>query len=138
MKKVSRFVLVMLAVSGVIDASGFAFGFFYAGVFYDNLAHLVTSFSLVALAAETYLRRGPARHGYAAPITVRRALAAGAVAGLLGGVAWEGFEALLDLAFPETIYNPPLDSVVDTAFGTAGGALAVWRTAVRLGLSPPR
>lgn len=137
MKKVSRFTLVMLVASGIIDLIGFSFGLFYAGVFYDNLAHFVTSFSLVALAAELYFRRGLARGDGAFPITVGRALAAGAVIGLVGGMAWESFESFLDLAFPETIYNPPLDTVVDTAFGTAGGAFGVWRTFARYGLISP-
>lgn len=120
MKKISRFVLVMLAASAIIDLAGFAFGLFYAGLFYDNLAHFLTSFSLVALAAELYFRRGLVRERGVPRITTRHALVAGAALAFAGGVAWEAFEILLDLAFPETIYNPPLDTVVDTAFGTAG------------------
>lgn len=137
MKKVSRFVLAMLAASAVIDLVGFAFGLFYSGIFYDNLAHFMTTFSLVALGGELYLRRALVSQRDFSLLTTRRALAAGAALGLAGGVAWEGFEALLDLAFPALIYNPPVDSVVDTAFGTAGGAVALWRTAAWFGLIPP-
>lgn len=136
MKKISRFVLVMLAVSALIDLAGFVFGLFYAGIFYDNLAHFLTSFSLVALAAELYFRRGLVSQGSVPRITHRYALAVGAALAFAGGVAWEAFEILLNLAFPETIYNPPLDTVVDTVFGTAGGALGLWRTASRFGLMP--
>lgn len=135
MKKISRFVLAMLALSAVIDLLGFAFGLFYAGIFYDNLAHFLTTFSLVALAGELYFRRELVSRRGVPHLTVRRALAAGAALGFAGGVAWEGFEALLDLAFPGLIYNPPVDSVVDTIFGTLGGAVALWRTAVRFGLT---
>lgn len=137
MKRISRFVLAMLAASTIIDLAGFAFGLFYAGVFYDNLAHFLTSFSLVALAAELYFRRGLVSQRDVPRITALRALAVGAALAFVGGVAWEAFEALLSLAFPEVIYNPPVDSVVDTAFGTLGGALALWRTAARFGLLSP-
>lgn len=127
----------MLAVSGVVDFMGFAFGLFYAGVFYDNLAHFLTTFSLVALAAELYFRHEMTHRSVTPSVTVRRALAAGAAMGLAGGVAWEAFEALLDLIFPGKIYNPPVDSVVDTVFGILGGALGMWRTVNHFGLTPP-
>lgn len=126
----------MLGASAVIDLAGFAFGLFYAGVFYDNLAHFLTSFSLVALAGELYFRRELVSQRSVPRLTIRRALFAGAALALVGGVAWECFEALLDLAFPETIYNPPVDSVVDTIFGTLGGALGLWNAAARFGLIP--
>lgn len=129
MKKISRFVLVMLAASATVDVVGFAFGLFYAGLFYDNLAHFLTTFSLVALAGELYFRRG-----LVSQRLPRRALAAGAALGFAGGAAWEGFEALLALAFPSLIYNPPVDSVVDPLFGTLGGALGLWRSAASFGL----
>ncbi len=101
-----------------------AFGLFCEGVFYDNLAHFLTSFSLVALAAEL------AQHHKALPVLVsgRRALIAGAVVGFVGGGAWEIVEIILDFAFPVFIYNLPLDTVMDVAFGTVGGAVGVWRT----------
>lgn len=134
MKGISGFVLVMLAVSGAIDLAGFAFGLFYEGVFYDNLAHFLTTFALVALAAELYLRHDSARERPAPALTARQTLVAGAALALVGGAVWEGFEALLNLAFPQTIYNPPVDSVVDTIFGVAGGALGAWRTAASSGL----
>jgi predicted Abi (CAAX) family protease len=133
MKKISRFVLVMLAASAIVDVIGFAFGLFYAGLFYDNLAHFLTTFSLVALAGELYFRRGLVSQRVPR-LTTRRALAAGAALGFAGGVAWEDFEILLDLAFPGLIYNPPVDSVVDTLFGTLGGALGLWRSAAHFGL----
>lgn len=137
MKKISSLTLAALIVSAAIDLTGFAFGLFYAGIFYDNLAHFMTTFSLVALAAELYLRHEMNHRGVRRYFTARRALAVGAAAGLLAGMSWEGFEAILNLAFPETIYNPPVDSVVDTAFGVAGGALALWRTSALFGLIPP-
>lgn len=136
MKKISHFVLVALLASAAIDLTGFAFGLFYAGVFYDNLAHFLTSFSLVALGSEMYLSREKTHNEIKKRITVHRALAVGAAIGLVSGVAWEGFETLLDLTFPSIIYNPPVDSAVDTAFGTLGGALGMCRMATNSGLAP--
>lgn len=125
MKKVSGFTLTMLAVSGVLDFSGLAFGLFYAGLFFDNVAHFLTSLALVALAVELARPRSKASFG-----SGRRALVAGAVVGLIGGIAWELIEVLASLLLPVFIYNPPVDTVFDTVFGTLGGAVGAWRTYV--------
>lgn len=131
-RKLSRFVRVMLVASLALDFCGLAFGLFYEGIFFDNLAHFLTWLALVALAAEIAHLRGalPAVSG-------RRALAMGAIVGLVGGVAWEIFEILADL-LPVYIYNPPLDSVSDTILGTVGGAVGAWRTSAYLGGKPLR
>ncbi len=135
-RKLSRFVRAMLVASLALDLSGIAFGLFYEGVIFDNLAHFLTWLALVALAAEVAHLRGalPAVSG-------RRALALGAAVGLVGGVTWEIFEIVADL-LPVYIYNPPLDSVSDTVFGTVGGAIGAWRTNAYLvrkpRLRPPR
>jgi len=126
-RKLSRFVRVMLAASIALDFSGIAFGLFYGGFFFDSLAHFLTWLALVALAAEIAHLRG------ALPVVSgRRALAVGAVVGLVGGVAWEIFEIVVDL-LPVFIHNPPLDSASDTVFGTVGGAIGSWRTNAYLG-----
>lgn len=120
----------MLVASLVLNFSGLAFGLFYEGVFFDNLAHFLTWLTLVALAAElAHLR------GVLTTISGRQALVVGAVVGLIGGVAWEIFEIIVDL-LPVYIYNPPLDSVSDTIFGTIGGAIGAWRTNAYLGGKP--
>ena len=124
---------MMLGVSVALDFSGLAFGLFYEGVFFDNLAHFLTWLALVALAAELAHLRGAA----IAPVSARRALVVGAAVGLVGGVAWEVVEIVADL-LPVYIYNPPLDSVSDTAFGTVGGAVGAWRTNAYLGRKPLR
>lgn len=119
----------------MFDLFGIVFGLFYEGVFYDNLAHFLTSFALVSLAAEL------AQHREALPplASGRRALIAGAVVGFVGGGVWEIVEIIADLAFPVFIYNPPLDTAMDMAFGTVGGAVGAWRTnAVYLSRKPTR
>ena len=84
MNKLSYFVRATLLGSIGLNFSGIAFGLFYEGVFFDNLAHFLSWLALVALAAEIAHLRGalPAVSG-------RRALAVGAAVGLVGGVAWE-------------------------------------------------
>lgn len=131
-KEVTRFVLAASIVSLAFDLSGMAFGLFYEGVFYDNLAHFLTSFAFVALGAEIAQHRG------ALPLLVpgRRALVAGAVVGFVGGGAWEIIEMITDFLFPVFIYNPPLDTVFDMTFGTLGGAVGAWRTAAYLNRKP--
>ncbi len=133
-KKPSGFVLATLIVSLVFDLSGMTFGLFYEGVFYDNLAHFLTSFALVALAAELAQHRG------ALPLLVPggRALVAGAVVGFVGGGAWEVLEVAADFLFPVLIYNPPLDTVTDMIFGSLGGAFGAWRTTAYLNRKPFR
>ena len=56
--KLSRFVRAMLLASLVLNFSGIAFGLFYEGVFFDNLAHFLSWLALVALAAEVAHLRG--------------------------------------------------------------------------------
>ncbi len=120
MTKPFRLALSLVFLSAVVDLIGFLFGLFYAGFLYDNLAHFLTTFSLVVLATELYVRH----RGKVPEVTAVRVLLAGAVLGIAGGVAWEVFEAGLSFLLPPgMIYNPPLDSIVDTAFGTLGGAL---------------
>lgn len=128
----SRLVRVTLVVSLLLDLSGMAFGLFYEGVFFDNLAHFLTSFALVALAAEIAQHRGML------PLLVpgSQALVAGAVVGFVGGGAWEIVEAVADFLFPVLIYNPPLDTILDMTFGALGGAVGAWRMTAYLNRKP--
>lgn len=123
----------MLIMSIVLDFSGLAFGLFYEGFFYDNLAHFLTTFALVALAMELAHLRGVLPQ----LVSGRRALVAGAVVGLGGGGVWEIIEVLVDFLLPVFIYNPPLDTVLDMAFGTLGGAIGARWTVVYLDLTHP-
>lgn len=132
-KKLSRFVRVTLVASLALDVSGLALGLFYEGFFYDNLAHFLTSFALVALAAELTQHRGVLPQ----LVSGHQALVAGAVVGLVGGGAWEIIEVSADFLLPVFIYNPPLDTVLDMAFGTLGGAIGARRTVAYLGLIHP-
>ncbi|WP_119070071.1 hypothetical protein [Rubrobacter indicoceani] len=120
--KLSLFVRVALLCSIVLNISGLAFGLFYEGFFFDNLAHFLSWFVLVSLMAElAYL------YGALPVVSHRRAFVIGASVGLVGGVAWEVIEILVDL-LPVYIYNPPLDWVSDILFGALGGAVGAWRT----------
>lgn len=132
-KKLSWFVCITLIFSLTFDVSGLALGLFYEGFFYDNLAHFLTTFALVALAAEL------AQHRSVLPqlVSGRRALIVGAAVGLAGGGVWEIIEVLADLLLPVFIYNPPLDTVVDMTFGSLGGAIGARRTVAYLAIIHP-
>lgn len=132
-KKLPRFVRVTLAASLALDVSGLAFGLFYEGFFYDNLAHFLTTFALVSLGAELAQHRGMLPQ----LVSGRRALVAGAAVGLAGGGMWEMIEVLADFLLPVFIYNSPLDTVLDMAFGTLGGAVGARRTVAYLNLTHP-
>jgi hypothetical protein len=131
-KRVSGFVLVTLVVAGGLDFAGLAFGLFYEGVFFDNAAHFLTSLGLVALFTELACQRGRVSFG-----SGRQALLVGAILGLVGGCAWELVEVAVEVLVP-AVYNPPLDTVIDVAFGTLGGAVGAWRTQAYLAPSTPR
>ncbi len=122
MKKVSGFVLVVLLLSGALNFAGLMFGLFYEGFFFDNVAHFLTAMGLVALAAELAHWHAGISLG-----SVRRALLAGALLGIVGGGLWEIFEVIVDYFVPE-VYNPPVDTLLDMTFGTLGGAAGAWRT----------
>ncbi len=126
MKKPSRTVLVLLFISGTVDLAGLTLGLFHEGFFFDNLAHFLTSMALVALATELAHWRFGISFG-----SVRRTLLAGALLGLFGGGLWEIFEVVVDYFVPE-VYNPPIDTLLDTMFGTLGGAAGAWRTQMYL------
>lgn len=122
MENVPRFVLILLPVSAALNVAGFALDLFKPVFLYDELAHFLTPFALVALVAEIAHRRGGMPLG-----TGLGALVAGAAVGLVGACAWEGVEILVDVLFPVAVFHPPLDTVSDVLLGTAGGALGVWR-----------
>lgn len=132
-EELSRFVRVALAASLALDVSGLAFGLFYEGFFYDNLAHFLTTFSLVSLGVELAQPRGMLPR----LVLGRWALVAGTAVGLAGGGVWEMIEVLADYLLPVFIYNPPLDTVLDMAFGTLGGAVGALTTVAYLNLVHP-
>jgi len=86
---------------------------------YDEVAHVITPFTLVAIMAEIVYRLGGEDEFFNTP---GRAMLTGAGIGLAGAVAWEGVETLLDLLFPNASIDHALpDTIFDIVLGLLGG-----------------
>ena len=127
MHRLSRTIVFLVLASVLLNLAGFTLDLFKPVFLYDEVAHFLTPFALIALAAEIAYRRDKVFLG-----SGKRALLAGAAVGLVGATAWEGVEIAVDLLLPLAVFHPPLDTVSDVLLGTAGGALGVWRTSRRV------
>lgn len=112
----------LVVLCTVLNASGFIWHFFEPVPLYDEIAHFITPFTLVALTAEIIYRAGGDDVFFNTP---RHALITGATIGLVGAGGWEVIEAILaGMGFP--IANPPLDTAFDIFLGVLGGAAGAW------------
>jgi hypothetical protein len=119
-----RYVVGLLAFCTLLNGAGFLWDMFEPVPLYDEIAHVVTPFVLVAIVAEIVYRSGGDDEFFGTP---RRAMLTGAVIGLVGATAWEGIEILLDLLFPEaSIDHAPADTVFDIVLGVIGGAAGAY------------
>jgi hypothetical protein len=117
-----RLAFLLVAFCVALNAAGFMFHLFEPILLYDELAHFITPFTLVALVAEIIYRWGGDDEFFATP---QRALVTGTAIGLLGAVGWEIIEVMLG-AMGAAISNTPTDSVFDVLLGVCGGALGGW------------
>ena len=91
---------------------------------YDEIAHVITPFTLVAVTAEIIYRAGGDDEFFDTP---RHALLTGSVIGLIGAVGWEGIEILLDYLFPAASIDHALpDTIFDVVLGVFGSAAGAW------------
>ncbi len=112
--------VLLLLVVAVLNAAGWLFNLFSHIPPYDEIVHFLTPLTLVAIAS-TVIYRSSGRDEFFSSTT--RALLTGAVLGLIGAIAWELFEILIVRVFAGISFpTPPLDTAVDIALGTAGGA----------------
>lgn len=117
-------VVALLVFCVLLNGAGFLWDIFEPVPLYDEVAHVVTPFLLVAITAEIIYRAGGDDEFFGTP---RRAMLTGAVIGLAGAAAWEGIEILLDLLFPEaSIDHPPFDTVFDIFLGVIGGVAGAY------------
>jgi hypothetical protein len=117
-----RLAFLLVAFCVALNAAGFMFHLFEPILLYDELAHFIPPFTLVALVAEIIYRWGGDDEFFATP---QRALVTGTAIGLLGAVGWEIIEVMLG-AMGAAISNTPTDSVFDVLLGVCGGALGGW------------
>jgi len=105
-----------------LNGAGFLWNLFEPIPLYDEIAHFLTPFTLVALTAEIIYRSGGDDEFFNTP---RQAVITGSVIGLVGAAAWEGVEIVLDLmGFPISRALP--DTVFDVVLGVLGGAAGAW------------
>ena len=102
------------------ERGGLYLGYLRAVPMYDEIAHVVVPFILVAITAEIIYRFGGDDEFFDTP---RHAIITGPVFELVGATAWEGIEIVLDSFFPEASIDHALpDTIFDIALGVIGGA----------------
>ncbi len=117
-----RWVVLLILVCIALNAAGFIFKIFEPIPFYDEIAHFLTPFVLVAIVAEIIYRGGGDDEFFDTP---RHAIATGAVIGLLGAGGWEVIEVILAL-MGASIYNALPDTIFDVILGVLGGAAGAY------------
>lgn len=117
-------VILLIVICTLLNGAGFVWDIFEPVPGYDEIAHLITPFTLVAITAEIVYRGGGDDEFFPTP---RRALITGSAIGFVGAVGWEGIEILLDLLFPQaSIDHAPPDTIFDVVLGVLGGAAGGW------------
>ena len=111
-------ILVCIALNG----AGFIWKIFEPIPMYDEIAHFLTPFVLVAIVAEIIYRNGGDDEFFDTP---RHAIVTGSVIGLLGAGGWEVIEVLLAL-MGASIYNALPDTIFDVVLGVLGGAAGAY------------
>jgi hypothetical protein len=105
-----------------LNAAGFLWHLFEPIPLYDEIAHFITPFTLVAILAEIIYRGGGDDEFFNTP---HRAVITGSVIGLAGAGGWEVIEIFLDLmGFPISRAIP--DTIFDVVLGVLGGAAGAW------------
>ena len=123
-----RWVVYLIVFCTLLNGAGFLWDIFEPVPLYDEIAHVITPFTLVAITAEVIYRYGGDDEFFDTP---RHALITGSVIGLIGAVGWEFVEILLDYLFPAADIDHALpDTIFDIVLGVIGGLPEPgWRTA---------
>lgn len=119
-----RWIVYLILFCVLLNGAGFIWDIFEPVPLYDEIAHVVTPFLLVAITAEIIYRFGGDDEFFDTP---RHAVVTGAVIGLLGATAWEGVEIVLDLLFPAASIDHAIpDTFFDIVLGVIGGAAGAY------------
>ena len=119
-----RWVIWLIVFCTLLNGAGFVWDIFEPIPLYDEIAHVVTPFTLVAITAEIVYRMGGDDEFFNTP---GHAMMTGAVIGLVGAMAWEGVEIVLDLLFPEASIDHALpDTIFDIVLGVIGGVAGAY------------
>jgi hypothetical protein len=115
-------VMALIVICIALNGAGFVWHLFEPIPLYDEIAHLLTPFVLVAVLAEIIYRAGGDDEFFD---TRRHAIVTGSVIGLLGAAGWEGIEVVLS-AIGVPISNTLPDSIFDVFLGVVGGAAGAY------------
>jgi hypothetical protein len=117
-----RWVISLILVCIALNGAGFLWKLFEPIPLYDEIAHFLTPFVLVAIVAEIIYRGGGDDEFFDTP---RHAIVTGSVIGLLGAGGWEVIEVILDaMGFPISHRIP--DTIFDVVLGVLGGAAGAY------------
>jgi len=111
-----------MVICVALNGAGFLWQLFEPVPFYDEIAHFLTPFTLVAVTAEIIYRGGGDDEFFDTP---RHAIVTGAVIGLAGAGGWELVEVVLDI-MGVPISHAILDTIFDVLLGILGGAAGAW------------
>jgi len=111
-----------MVICVALNGAGFLWQLFEPVPFYDEIAHFLTPFTLVAVAAEIIYRGGGDDEFFDTP---RHAVVTGAVIGLAGAGGWELVEVVLDIMGVPISHAIP-DTIFDVLLGILGGAAGAW------------
>jgi hypothetical protein len=117
-----KYILVLILFCIALNASGFLWKLFEPILFYDEVAHFLTPFTLVLILAEIIYRSGGDDEFFDTPL---RAIITGSVIGLLGAAGWEGVEVLMSM-MGISVSNLLPDTLFDVFLGILGGAAGAW------------
>ncbi|MEJ7840576.1 MAG: hypothetical protein WKF95_02310 [Rubrobacter sp.] len=115
-------IVLLILISIALNGAGFVFKLFEPIPLYDEIAHFLTPFVLVAILAEIIYRGGGDDEFFDSR---RHAIVTGSVIGLLGAGGWEGIEVVLS-AMGVAIANTLPDSIFDVVLGVLGGAAGAY------------
>ncbi len=115
-------VIALIIICVALNGAGFLWQLFEPVPFYDEIAHFLTPFTLVPVAAEIIYRGGGDDEFFDTP---RHAVVTGAVIGLAGAGGWELVEVVLDI-MGVPISHAILDTIFDVLLGILGGAAGAW------------
>ena len=117
-----NWVIALILLCIALNGAGFLWHLFEPIPGYDEIAHFITPFTLVAITAEIIYRGGGDDEFFNTP---RRAVITGSVIGLVGAGGWEVIEIVLDaMGFPISRALP--DTIFDVVLGVLGGAVGAW------------
>ena len=117
-----NWVIVLMLLCIALNGAGFLWHLFEPIPGYDEIAHFITPFTLVAITAEIIYRGGGDDEFFDTP---RHAVITGSVIGLVGAGGWEVIEIVLDaMGFPISHALP--DTIFDVVLGVLGGAAGAW------------